>query len=91
MVHWNTYLARYVMLLNRTKNVDFTQEGIYVSFGSSLEDPGQWSAPSKILNGGRWYPQVMGIETGTGTDKTAGQVARFYMSGESQHVIRFIR
>ena len=90
-VHWNTYLSRYVMLLNRTKDVDFTQEGIYVSFGSSLEDPGQWSAPSKILNGGRWYPQVMGIETGTGTDKTAGEVARFYMSGESQDVIRFIR
>jgi hypothetical protein len=33
----------------------------------------------------------MGIETGTGTDKSAGQVARFYMSGRSQHLIRFVR
>ena len=30
-------------------------------------------------------------ETGTGTDKTAGELARFYMAGTSHHVIRFIR
>ena len=90
-VHWNSYLSKYVMLLNRAKDVDFNQEGIYVSFASGIENPAEWSAPAKILNGGRWYPQVMGIETGTGTDKTAGQVARFYMAGKSQHVIRFIR
>ena len=90
-VHWNTYLSKYVMLLNRAKNNDFAQEGIYVSFAASLDSPEQWSAPSKILNGGKWYPQVMGIETGSGTDKTAGELARFYMAGESQHVIRFRR
>ena len=81
-VHWNSYLSKYVMLLNRAKDVAFAQEGIYVSSAASLEDPRQWSAPSKILNGGKWYPQVMGIEAGTGTDKTAG---------ESRHVMRFIR
>ena len=90
-VHWNTYLSKYVMLLNRAKDVDFNQEGIYVSFASGIDNPAEWSAPAKILNGGRWYPQVMGIETGSGTDKTAGQIARFYMAGKSQHVIRFIR
>jgi hypothetical protein len=90
-VHWNTYLSKYVMLLNRAKDVDFAQEGIYVSLAAGLDDPLQWSAPSKILSGGRWYPQVIGVENGTGTDKTAGQVARFYMSGRSQHVIRFLR
>ncbi len=31
-VHWNTYLSRYVMLLNRAQDVNFTQQGIYVSF-----------------------------------------------------------
>ena len=30
-VHWNTYLSQYVMLLNRTSDVNFTPEGIYVS------------------------------------------------------------
>jgi hypothetical protein len=90
-VHFNTYLSKYVMLLNRAKDVNFAQDGVYVSFAARLDDPLQWSAPSRILTGGRWYPQVLGIETGSGTDKTAGQVARFYMSGESQHVIRFLR
>ena len=90
-VHWNTYLARYVMLLNRAKDVDYRQEGIYVSFAPSLSDPQQWSAPIKILSGGTWYPQVLGLEEAAGTDKTAGEWARFFMLGESRHLIRFIK
>ena len=27
----------------------------------------------------------------TGTDKTAGSLARFYMSGSSEYLIRFVR
>lgn len=90
-VHWNAYLQQYVMLLNRTADESFTQEGVYVSFSSSLDDPAQWSAPSRILTGGSWYPQVIGIERGEGTDKQAGKVARFFMSGVSIYFIEFER
>jgi hypothetical protein len=43
----------------------------------------------KLLDGGRWYPQVMGLEPGTGTDRLAGERARFFMSGTSEHEIVF--
>lgn len=90
-IHWNTYLSQYVMLLNRAKDVEYQQEGIYVSFSPTLDDPRRWSPPAKILNRGRWYPQVLGLEDGAGTDKTASEWARFYMMGTSQHFIRFRR
>ena len=90
-VHWNPHLSRYVMLLNCAKDANFTQEGIYLSSVASLENPGAWSAPLKILEGGRWYPQVFGLEDGFGTDKTAGEWARLFMLGTSQHFIRFLR
>lgn len=89
-VHWNTHLNQYVMLLNRAKNENFDQEGTYVSFASRLEDPRAWSTPVRVMTGGRWYPQVIGLEEG-GTDKTAGEYARFFMSGRSDHLIRFVR
>ena len=88
-VHWNTFLERYVMLLNRTKDNAFTQEGIYVSFSTTLDDPNAWSVPERILEGGNWYPQVMGLARGTGSDKEAGDRARFFMSGSSDYVITF--
>jgi hypothetical protein len=90
-VHWNVYLERYVMLLNRAKDTNWSQEGIYISFNRRLDDPAGWSAPVKILNGGRWYPQVIGTDVGTGTDKVAGRTARFFMSGTSEHMIQFIK
>ena len=90
-VHWNTALEQYVMLLNRSKDEQYSQEGIYVSYAPSLDDPGAWTTPVKILNGGRWYPQVVGSSVGTGTDKVAGASARFFMSGRSDWVINFFR
>lgn len=90
-VHWNEYLQQYVMLLNRAEDESFTQEGIYITMSPSLETPSTWAPPAKIMNGGQWYPQVMGVEQGAGTDKYAGQVARFFMSGRSAYVIRFNR
>jgi hypothetical protein len=45
----------------------------------------------KILSGGNWYPQVIGTEAGSGTDKVAGEWAWVYMMGTSQHFIRFTR
>jgi hypothetical protein len=90
-VHWNSYLQMYVMLLNRAKDTRYNQEGIYVSYSPRLDDPRIWSAPLKILNGGSWYPQVIGLDEGTGTDKVAGEWARFFMAGTSQYLIRFTR
>lgn len=90
-VHWNTALEQYVMLLNRAKDENYTQEGIYVSFATALDDPAKWSAPRKILSGGKWYPQVVGSALGTGTDKIAGGSARFFMSGRSDWMINFVK
>ncbi|MBI2189048.1 MAG: hypothetical protein HYU37_18270 [Acidobacteria bacterium] len=89
-VHWNTRIGHYVMLLSRAKDVAWEQEGVYVSFARSLQDPRAWSVPTRILKGGTWYPQVLGLEDGAGTDKTAGEWARFFMLGESRHMIRFV-
>jgi hypothetical protein len=90
-VHWNTYLEQYVMLLNRAKDENFGTEGIYVSYAASLSDPRQWSAPQRLMSGGEWYPQVVGIENGSGTDRLAGQRARFFLTGKSNRMIEFER
>ena len=88
-IHWNTYLEQYVMLLNRAKDDQFGQEGIYVSFAPGVSDPRAWSTPTRIMTGGQWYPQAAGIEPGTGTDKIAGRRARFFMTGKSERMIEF--
>lgn len=88
-IHWNTYLERYVMLLNRAKDESFNNEGLYVSYARTLDDPRAWSTPRKIANGGGWYPQVAGLEEGSGTDKHAGQRARFFLTGRSENYIEF--
>jgi hypothetical protein len=90
-VHWNSYLQMYAMLLNRAKNTNYDQEGIYIAFSPRLDDPRLWSPPVKILNGGNWYPQVISEDDGVGTDKVAGEWARFFMAGTSQHLIHFTR
>ena len=88
-VHWNTYLGHYVMLLNRARDEQFNNEGLYVAFARTLDDPDAWSAPRKLMDRGFWYPQVAGLEERAGTDKLAGQRARFFISGESRHYIEF--
>ena len=90
-VHWNSAIEQYVMLLNRAKDEYFTQEGIYVSYTTQLDDPGAWTPPQKLVHGGRWYPQVVGSSTGTGTDKLAGATSRFFMSGRSEWLINFTK
>ena len=79
------------MLLNRARNERFDQDGIYVSYSPTLSDPRRWSTPHQILNGGGWYPQVVGLEPGEGTDKRAGRHARFYLTGKSEFFIDFAR
>jgi len=90
-VHWNHYLERYVMLLNRARDEDFNSDGIYISYARTLRDPVQWSAPRKILDRPVWYPQVAGLESTTGSDKDAGRRARFFVQGRSDHYIDFLR
>ena len=88
-VHWNTYLNRYVMLLNYTCcSTDWPASGIYASFGEDLSTPASWKQPVMVLEGGGWYPMVMGLEE-WGTDKLAGKVARFFMGSDSDWVIEF--
>ena len=94
-VHWNTYLNAWVMLLNRTKDKDWTQEGIYVSFNANLADPNGWTQPVKILDANeleksKWYPQVVGLDTvKRETDKLAGRNARLFVAGVSKWEIVF--
>jgi hypothetical protein len=79
------------MLLNRARDDQFGQEGIYVSYSPTLSDPSRWTAPAKLKSGGEWYPQVIGNESGTGTDRTSGRRARFFMTGKSDQMIEFTR
>jgi hypothetical protein len=88
-VHWNTELRQYVMLLNHNIGTSFTNEGIYVTFASDLADPASWSAPERIMEGGGWYPQVIGLEVEQGTDKQAGREAWFCVHGVCAHRIVF--
>lgn len=90
-VHWNEGIQRYVMLLNRAKDESYSQAGIYVSFAPRLDDPELWTTPQLVMNGGRWYPQVMGLTPGSGTDKIAGATARLFLSGRSDWLINFSR
>jgi len=38
-IHWNRHLRRYVMLLNRTRDSEWTQEGVCVTYHRRLDDP----------------------------------------------------
>jgi hypothetical protein len=88
-IHWNTHLNLYVVFLNRTKDKPmWPQEGIYVTFNDDLKDPRGWSPPKKIHDKGKWYPQVIGIDTKKReSDKLAGHVARFFMRGGSLEIV----
>lgn len=90
-IHWNTSINTWVMLLNQAVGATFEQGGIWVSFNDRLDDPTGWSAPVRLLEGGRWYPQVIGLDPTLGTDALAGALSRFYMGGRSDHYIAFGR
>lgn len=96
-VHYNTYLRRYVMLLNRSCCAPgWPQEGIYISFSNGPLESNQWTEPVKLLDREEigflpgYYPQVIGIQYGE-TDTLAGQRARLYIHGISDWVITFLR
>jgi hypothetical protein len=50
-IHWNTYLQRYVMLLNHGQGHNYRQEGIYVTFCDDPSKLDHWTQPKKILEG----------------------------------------
>jgi hypothetical protein len=91
-VHYNRGLDAYVMLLNHTAGGagDLVQEGIYAAFNSDLADPRGWSAPLRIVAGGGWYPQAVGLEPGCSDTYVAGR-ARFFMGGYSAWTVDFAR
>jgi len=94
-IHWNSHLRRYAILLNRSKDGHFTQEGIYVSFNTDLGNPSAWTAPLKLPVPQEmlaWYPQIVGLDKSKHeTDKLAGRAARFFIRGLSRWEVLFLR
>ncbi|HZP84085.1 MAG TPA: hypothetical protein VFB21_20760 [Chthonomonadaceae bacterium] len=94
-IHWNHHLQQYVILLNRAKDKDWAQEGIYVTFNRDIANPNGWSPPQKLAlpeSALGWYPQVMGLDRAQReTDKLAGRVARLFIRGESRWEILFLK
>lgn len=90
-VHWNPHVGAHVILLNRTRGPSFDQEGAYVAYAPDITDPLTWTAPEKFYEGGDWYVQVFGDASIKGTDRLAGESARFFMHGFSNHRIRFVK
>lgn len=92
-IHWNTHLQTYVILLNRTRyKPGWPQEGVYVSYSSDLSNPKSWTEPERIIEGGGWYPTILGVDTkARETDKLCGRQARLYMFGVSKREILFLR
>ncbi|MBL8231317.1 MAG: hypothetical protein JNL98_22675 [Bryobacterales bacterium] len=88
-VHWNTHLGKFVMLLNRSCcEPGWPQEGVYLSMSSSPTDPTTWSAPVRIVEGGEWYPHVLGLGPYE-TSSIAGETALLFLGNTAQYEIVF--
>jgi hypothetical protein len=88
-IHWNTYLNKWVILMNRSCcEPGWPQEGIYIAYNEDLSNPRSWSKPQKLLPGGAWYPQVIGLGPGE-SDKEAGERSRLFIGGESRFELVF--
>jgi hypothetical protein len=90
-IHWNTYLQKYVVLMNRSCCVPgWPQEGVYLTVTSDISDPASWSAPVKILDYADWYPWVLGTGPGE-TSSEAGRTVRLFVRNFSEWKIVFQR
>lgn len=96
-LHWNTYLERWVVLMNRACcEPEWRQEGIYISYNPDLARPELRSQPQRILAGHEigyrpgFYPQVVGLGEGE-TDTVVGRIGRLYVHGRSRWEIVFQR
>ncbi|MCC7369521.1 MAG: hypothetical protein IT306_13920 [Chloroflexi bacterium] len=84
-VHWNTYLQRYAVVLNRAGDAEWSQAGAYVAFADRLDDPLSWTVPQRFRQGGDWYAQLIGTDAARReTDKLIGRRARYFERGLSQ-------
>jgi hypothetical protein len=82
-VHWNYLIGSYVLLMNRTCcQPRWPQEGIYLTVNSDLADPAGWTGPVRLLEGGDWYPQIIGLAPGDTSD-FAGAESRLFIRGRS--------
>jgi hypothetical protein len=97
-IHWNTYLQRYVILVNRLKNSNFDTEGGYISYSIDLAHPENWTQHEKVFDvdpsyegdpARWWYFQVVGNPEDQGTDRLAGQDSRFFIHGRSDFRLHF--
>jgi hypothetical protein len=84
-VHWNSFLGKYVALINRANDQFWGQEGVYLSFSTDLMN---WTEPEKILESNDWYPQVIGLGQ-DGTDTVAGRYVRVFVGGLSTFILEF--
>jgi len=88
-VHWNTHLNAYVAVMNRSCcGPGWPQEGIYLTMNANLADPAGWSAPVRILEGGDWYPWLLGTGEGESSSE-AGARVRFFVREKSDWEIVF--
>ena len=88
-IHWNTYLNKWVMLMNHACcEPGWPQEGVYIAFNDDLSNPLSWSEPRKVLDGVGWYPQVIGLGQ-VESDKEAGQGPLLFVGGASRWQIVF--
>lgn len=89
-VHWNTSLKKYVLLMNKTKNGNWEQDGVHLAIAPKLDDPSSWTSPVKVLETADWYPQVIGTSRGAReTDRLADRSARLFVKGKSNWTIEF--
>jgi hypothetical protein len=89
-VHWNRYLQQYVILMNHAVDPAWKQEGIYISLASDIANPASWGEPVRLLETSSWYPQVVGSDIAKReTEREAGEWARLFIHGISQHRLRF--
>ena len=88
-IHWNTYLRRYVVLMNRSCcSPRWPQEGVYITMNENLADAGTWTTPVQIAEYGDWYPWVMSMDNEQ-PSSDAGQQVRFFLRGDSDREIVF--
>jgi hypothetical protein len=93
-IHWNTYLKKYVMLLNLydASGPNWSQKGVHISYNKDIADPNGWSEPKLLCKPDRYYPSVIGVNAkAKETDKLCGRVGRFYVHGVSTEEIVFFR
>jgi hypothetical protein len=83
-IHYTRTLGAFVLLLDHVASAagNFMQEGVYLSVNATSENPTARTKPAKIVCGGAWCPQVVGLDDGCGDAEVAKRV-RSLMPGSS--------